>query len=127
MEQALDLWKKRGANLVGKQVELECGKTLERGVPVKQETILRRMMCLFPAHLPCPDWIDQCRCGAAERIRAGEQVSEEEVQQMNPFIALVQSLLPWVNFGVDPGAEDGGEQPRPDSEGQQQRRGGAGE
>ena len=50
-------------------------------------------------------------------------MTDEEVQQQHPLVALLRSLLPWVDMGQQPdyaagegGAEgrDGGEQQQPD-------------
>lgn len=36
-------------------------------------------------------------------------MTEEELQQMNPLMALLRSLLPWTNLGQEPaGGEDDG-------------------
>ena len=44
-------------------------------------------------------------------LQAQPDITEEELQQMNPLAALLRSLLPWVNIGQAPpeGGADGGD------------------
>lgn len=41
--------------------------------------------------------------------QAAPDLTDEEMQQMNPLAALLRSLLPWVNLGQAPAEDEGGE------------------
>ncbi|KAL4430372.1 hypothetical protein ABPG77_002178 [Micractinium sp. CCAP 211/92] len=43
----------------------------------------------------------------AQQMQNAPDMSEEELQQMNPLMALLRSLLPWTNMGQEPAAEEG--------------------
>ena len=48
-------------------------------------------------------------------------MTEEELQQMNPLMALLRSLLPWTNMGQEPAGEEGGEGDAGEHDPQQQQ------
>ena len=56
---------------------------------------------------------DVLQSDAAERVRNGSQVGDEELQQLNPLIALLHTILPWINYGRDPNDAEG--PPPPDA------------
>lgn len=60
---------------------------------------------LTPAPASGPCWLLlQAQAAAAPDL------TDEEMQQQNPLAALLRSMLPWVNLGQAPDAEEGGEQ-----------------
>ncbi|KAL4419888.1 hypothetical protein ABPG75_006986 [Micractinium tetrahymenae] len=45
----------------------------------------------------------------AQQMQNAPDMTEEELQQMNPLMALLRSLLPWTNMGQAPAGEEEGE------------------